>query len=332
MVVGSELRTHKVMEAAIRELMGAGTPPRFKFKDTYASIEFPTGYTIPAQATLEAKYNELLALEEDIQKTVIEGDLEVGTSNLFVDTETGRVGIGTNSPSSKLHIETSSTSSDAVMRIDASSITNTGYSEIQMTGPGGNSQQLTIFCNGSGRTADGGASATTIRNNVGPIILGHPSYVNRIRRPKDDDFICGKWTTTLDASASTTVITNLRSCVSTPAATGSNMSGNIGRFTAPEDGYYFACCQVEKATRNSSNLLIVYEAGGTNFATNNPNIGTYNEIIDLRSPDNVEETYNRVFVMHMEQNDYIQFRVHSSGYTDSSSFHMQCYVYLLNRI
>jgi hypothetical protein len=102
MVVTSELRTHKVMEAAIRELMGAGTPPRFKFKDTYASIEFPEGYTVPAQATLEAKYNELLALEEDIQKTVIEGDLEVGTSNLFVDTETGRVGIGKTDPGVKL--------------------------------------------------------------------------------------------------------------------------------------------------------------------------------------------------------------------------------------
>ena len=104
MVVSSELRTHKVMEAAIRELMGAGTPPRFKFKDTYASIEFPEGYTVPAQATLEAKYNELLALEEDIQKTAIEGDLEVGTSNLFVDTETGRVGVGTDNPGQKLDV------------------------------------------------------------------------------------------------------------------------------------------------------------------------------------------------------------------------------------
>jgi hypothetical protein len=96
------------MEAAIRELMGAGTPPRFKFKDTYASIEFPEGYTVPAQATLEAKYNELLALEEDIQKTAIEGDLEVGTSNLFVDTETGSVGIGTTNPFRPLTIESTS--------------------------------------------------------------------------------------------------------------------------------------------------------------------------------------------------------------------------------
>jgi hypothetical protein len=242
------------------------------------------------------------------------------------------VGIGTTSPAAKLHIETSSTSSGSVMRVDASSVTNTGYSEIQMVGPGQTSQGLSIFCNGSGRTTDGGASATTVRNNNGPIILGSSSYVNRIRKPKDDDFICGKWTTTLDASAATTVITNLRSCVSTPSAGGTNMSGNIGRFTAPEDGYYFACCQVRLVTRNSSNLLIVYDAGGTNFATNNPNIGTYNEIIDLRNADNVEQSYNIVFVMHMEQNNYIQFRVHSSGYTESSSKVMQCYAYLLNRI
>jgi hypothetical protein len=244
----------------------------------------------------------------------------------------GNVGIGTASPAAKLHIETSSTSSGSVMRVDASSVTNTGYSEIQMVGPGQTSQGLSIFCNGSGRTTDGGASATTVRNNNGPIILGSSSYVNRIRKPKDDDFICGKWTTTLDASAATTVITNLGSCVSTPSAGGTNMSGNIGRFTAPEDGYYFACCQVDNAARNNSNLLIIYEAGGTDFATNNPDVGTYSEIIDLRSADNVEETYNKVFVMHMKQNNYIQFRVHSSGYIESSSRKMQCYAYLLNRI
>jgi hypothetical protein len=249
-----------------------------------------------------------------------------------IPTLLGNVGIGTTNPTSKLHIETSSTSSGTFMRVDASSVTNTGYSEIQMIGPGQTSQGLSMFCNGSGRTSDGGASATTVRNNNGPIILGNSSYVNRIRKPKDDDFICGKWTTTLDASAATTVITNLRSCVSTPSAGGTNMSGNIGRFTAPEDGYYFACCQVDNAARNNSNLLIVYDAGGTDFATNNPDVGTYSEIIDLRSADNVEETYNKVFVMHMKQNNYIQFRVHSSGYIESSSRKMQCYAYLLNRI
>jgi len=104
MVVTGRLRTHKVMETAIRQLMGDRTPPRFKFRDTYASIEFPAGYTVPAQETLEAKYNELLALEGGIPKTVIEGGVEVGTSNLFVDTETGRVGIGMTNSQDILHL------------------------------------------------------------------------------------------------------------------------------------------------------------------------------------------------------------------------------------
>ena len=122
MVVTSKHRTHKVMEAAIRELMGAGTPPRFKFQDTYASIEFPSGYTIPAQATLEAKYDELLALEEDIQKTIMEGDLEVGTSNLFVDTETGNVGIGTTNPAYTLDVHGTSN----VGALTATSVSGSG--------------------------------------------------------------------------------------------------------------------------------------------------------------------------------------------------------------
>jgi hypothetical protein len=127
MVVTSELRTHKVMEAAIRELMGAGTPPRFKFQDTYASIEFPDGYTVPAQATLEAKYNELLALEEDIQKTAIEGDLEVGTSNIFVDIATTRVGIGTDEPGYTLDVRgTSNVGALTATSVDASGVVNGG--------------------------------------------------------------------------------------------------------------------------------------------------------------------------------------------------------------
>lgn len=79
--------------------MGSGVPPRFKFKDTYSSVEFPTGYTVPTQATLEAKFTELEAEEEELApKTKIQGDFEIGTANVFVDIETGRVGIGTTNP------------------------------------------------------------------------------------------------------------------------------------------------------------------------------------------------------------------------------------------
>ena len=259
----------------------------------------------------------------------VTSNLEVGTANLFVDTTTGRVGVGTDTPNSTLHIVSNQNSS---FSLDASSIADTSYSEMRMTGPGQtNPGILSMFCNGASRTTDGGASTTTIRNNNGPIVFGHPSYVNRLRNPKDEDFVYGRWTTTLDASASTDVEKNLGSGVSTPAAIGTGMSGNIGRFTAPVAGYYYTICQVKNVTKGSSNLLIVYNAGGTNFATNNPYVGTYNEIIDLRGADNVEQAYNFAFVMHMEIGDYIQYRVHSSGYTDGT-YKMDCSVHLINRI
>jgi len=97
----------------MRALMGDNLPPRFKFKDTYDSIEVPAAYQqyLPSQATLEAKFDELIAEEEsDAPTTEIKADmavssnLEVGTSNLFVDTETGNVGIGTTSPGYKLDV------------------------------------------------------------------------------------------------------------------------------------------------------------------------------------------------------------------------------------
>jgi len=113
MVITSKLRRHKVMERAMRALMGNNLPPRFKFKDTYDSIEVPTTHQqhLPSQATLEAKFDELIAEEEVVAPTtqikadmVVSSNLEVGTSNLFVDTQTGNIGIGTTSPGEALHI------------------------------------------------------------------------------------------------------------------------------------------------------------------------------------------------------------------------------------
>ena len=119
MAITSKLRRHKLMERALRALMGNNIPTRFKFKDTYDSIEVPTASQqhLPTQEEIETKFAELEVEEEAviareasnvtvISKTdsAITSNLEVGTSNLFVDTQTGRVGVGTTTPSYPLHV------------------------------------------------------------------------------------------------------------------------------------------------------------------------------------------------------------------------------------
>src|SRR6056300_478188 len=119
MAITSKLRRHKLMERTLRALMGNNIPTRFKFKDTYDSIEVPTASQqhLPTQEGIETKFAELEVEEEAviareasnvtvISKTdsAITSNLEVGTSNLFVDTQTGRVGVGTTTPSYPLHV------------------------------------------------------------------------------------------------------------------------------------------------------------------------------------------------------------------------------------
>jgi hypothetical protein len=114
-------RQHQVMEDAIRAIMGAGTPPTMSIGSTYASIVFPQGYTVPDETTLTNKYNELLALEADrgflhvSGNMVVTSNLEVGEANLFVDTTTGKIGVGTTTPSYSLDIDgTLQTSGDVI--------------------------------------------------------------------------------------------------------------------------------------------------------------------------------------------------------------------------
>src|SRR6056300_642882 len=119
MAITSKLRRHKLMERTLRALMGNNIPTRFKFKDTYDSIEVPTASQqhLPTQEEIETKFAELEVEEEAviareasnvtvISKTdsAITSNLEVGTSNLFVDTQTGRVGIGKTDPQYTLDV------------------------------------------------------------------------------------------------------------------------------------------------------------------------------------------------------------------------------------
>ena len=125
MPITNKRRRHKIMERAMRALMGNNLPPRFKFKDTYDSIEVPTAYEqhLPSQATLEAKFDELEAEEEEVApNTKTSGDLEVGTSNLYVDIATSRVGIGTDEPGYTLDVRGTSN----VGALTATTVTSPG--------------------------------------------------------------------------------------------------------------------------------------------------------------------------------------------------------------
>jgi hypothetical protein len=54
----------------------------------------------------------------------VSGDVEVGTANLFVDTDTGRVGIGTNNPLGKAHIYVDDAASGTQLFIENASTSN----------------------------------------------------------------------------------------------------------------------------------------------------------------------------------------------------------------
>jgi hypothetical protein len=136
-MVVSDIRRHKIMEEALRSIMGAGLPPSFKFEDTYSSIVFPPGYTVPNETTVTNKFDELLAVAGDNQKTSVLGDLEVGTANLYVDVSASSVGIGTSTPNATLevvgnvHVSSNLEVGTANLFVD----TDTGYVGIGTTVP-----------------------------------------------------------------------------------------------------------------------------------------------------------------------------------------------------
>ena len=106
-MVYSKLRRHKVMEKVIKKLMANNLPPRFKFKDTYDSIEVPTAYQqhLPTQQEIEDEFDEMIA-EEEAMPTVAPStdDLKIISSNVYSNLSTGKFGIGTANPSYTLDV------------------------------------------------------------------------------------------------------------------------------------------------------------------------------------------------------------------------------------
>ena len=105
--------------------------------------------------------------------------------NLSLQPFGGRVGVGTSVPGAILDVE----GSDAASPIKKSASTaSTGTYNFVLNGPrpGTTGGGATHFINGSTRSDDGGASVYTIRNDSGPLRLGHPSHNNVIDGPRLD--------------------------------------------------------------------------------------------------------------------------------------------------
>jgi hypothetical protein len=176
----------------------------------------------------------------------------------------------------------------------------------------------------------GTTSKVNINGNVG-IGKTDPSYnldvAGNLRVTTgilDTSWCSGSWLQTCTQSPTVTVYSNNGGGpMSTPGHGGSGMGGNRGRFTAKKAGnYLISCCAVHMgrggADASGTNLLVVFDAVGTNWNLNNV-INTYDEIIDLRVAPTAEEAYTFMCQVYMNVGHYFSFRVHSSGYIDNNA-------------
>jgi len=100
-----------------------------------------------------------------------------GTGLNFIPAN-GRVGIGTTSPGATL--EVSGTVESPILKQNSTASTGTFNYILNGPRPGTTSGGAVHFINGSTRSADGGSSTYTIRNDNGALNLGNQSYGSRI--------------------------------------------------------------------------------------------------------------------------------------------------------
>ena len=161
------------MERVLKKLMGTNTPSVMKFGDTYESIELPTGVTKPTQSVLEAEFNQAVADEDEIPMTELQGDVKIGSSNLYVDTSTGNVGIKTDTPAYDLDVH--GTANVGVLTAtsitgDGSALTNIPSSAINGTLSQWTTVNSDIYYS-TGKVAIGATPGTEVLNLNGNIDL-----------------------------------------------------------------------------------------------------------------------------------------------------------------
>jgi hypothetical protein len=135
--------------------------------------------------------------------------------------------------------------------------------------------------------------------------------------------IAGSWGMTGGNPSTTTIYMNEGNCIQSisnqnVAGQGNGISGNRGRITAPVTGLYNISFNFVSGTRNSSSYLGSYSASGGAILTSP--MGSYREMFDMRSTDNVQESYAYTMCAKMDAGDKVKFSTYSSSYVDSSAF------------
>tara|TARA_B100000405_G_scaffold216449_1_gene153035 strand:- start:224 stop:3004 length:2781 start_codon:yes stop_codon:yes gene_type:complete len=112
----------------------------------------------------------------------VDGDnlIKFSTNNsvrMFIN-QSGNVGVGTTTPGAIFDVQGNATS--PIKKTAPTASTGTYNFVLSGPRPGTSSAGATHFINGSTRSQDGGANTYTIRNDSGPLRLGHGSYTTSI--------------------------------------------------------------------------------------------------------------------------------------------------------
>ena len=149
--------------------------------------------------------------------------------------------------------------------------------------------------------------------------------------------VIGMWKQSINsATVTTTILTNIGSCMSTKTPDGhggaGGFSGEAGIFVAPYDGIYqFQAFLISQST--GSNCLLVFNANGPSVDNNTWNsknlINSYNELFELRGAVDLEEPITFATLLNMSKGDRVDIQNHSTGYLGLND--LRCSAFLLHR-